>query len=193
LRRSLRGDLLGFLLSAADGWLSIGWLIVWGLALFITFGADFAFYGGAMAVSGLVAAALGLGVGKALDLGHSDRLLMIVSSLMAIGIAARALAVGHPTVAFLVNALSVIATSVYTPTYVRTLYNRAKEHGALAFTFFSEAGFDTGAGLGCVMASLVVASGLPLGFAILPALLGMAGIHIGVLAAARYPTRTAAE
>jgi DHA1 family inner membrane transport protein len=193
LRRSLRGDRLGFLLAAADGWLTMGWWLVWTLALFITLGDDFATYGGAMAVSGLVAAAAGLGVGRALDLGHGDRMLMIVSTIMVIGIAARALSVGHPTAAFLVNMFSVVAASFYTPTYMRALYNRAKQHGALAFTFFAEAGWDTGAGLGCLMASLVVASGLPLGFAILPALLGMVGIHLGVLAAARHPPRIATE
>jgi DHA1 family inner membrane transport protein len=188
LGRSLRGDRLGFLLTAADGWMTMGWWFVWTLALFVTLGADFATYGGAMAVSGLVAAGLGLGVGRALDFGHGRRLLMIVSTVMAIGITARALSVGHPTAAFLVNALSVIATSLYTPILMRTLYDRAKQHGALAFTFFTEAGWDAGAGLGCLMAALVVASGWPLAFAILPALLGMAGVHVGVLAAERDGT-----
>ncbi|HVJ55601.1 MAG TPA: MFS transporter [Aliidongia sp.] len=193
LRRSLNGDRLGFLLAASDGWLTIGWWFVWGLALFQTLGEDFAYYGGAMAFSGMVAALLGLAVGRTLDLGHTRKVLLAVSTVMVIGIAARALAVGHPTAAFLVNALSALASSFYTPTYMTTLYNRAKQHGALAFTFFAEAGWDTGSILACGMAAAVAASGLPLSFAILPALLGMLGMHCGVLASARYPAQAAAE
>ena len=192
-RKALAGDRVGFLLAASDGWLTMGWWYVWTLALFLTLDGNFTVYGGALALSGLVAAALGLVAGRLLDLGHGTRMLMLVSTIMVAAIAARALSVGHPTLAFIVNAVSAMAAPLYTTTYMRTLYNRSKQHGAFAFSFFAEAGWDAGAGLGCVAASLIVASGLPLSFAILPALLGMAALHLTMLAAERNPPRLASE
>jgi hypothetical protein len=168
--------------------LQIGWTYVWSLALFTTLGSNFEIYGGAMALSGLVAAVLGLAAGRVLDRGHGDRLLSVVTIIMVAGIAARVLAIGNGTGAVLVNAFSVVAVSLYIPVVMNTMYNRAHRLGPLRFHFFTESGWDVGGIIGCTLAALVASQGLSLGYAMLPSFLGMLAIQRYVSRAERETT-----
>jgi MFS transporter, DHA1 family, inner membrane transport protein len=188
-RHSLKGDTIGFLIFVSDGLVQIGWGFVWSLALFTTLKSSFEIYGGAMALSGLVAAILAFTAGRVLDLGHGGRLLMVVTVLMLLGIAARILAIGNGPAAFAVNAFSVVATSLYTPTIMSTMYNRAHRLGPLSFHFFTESGWDIGGILGCLLAALVAALGGGMGYAMLPSFLGMLVIHRCVTLAERETRR----
>jgi hypothetical protein len=104
---------------------------------------------------------------------------------MLAGIAARMLAIGNGPASFLVNAFSVVALSLYTPTVMNTMYNRAHRLGPLRFHFFTESGWDIGGILGCLMAALVATLGGSLSYAMLPSLLGVLAIHRCVSAAER--------
>jgi MFS family permease len=188
IRESLSGDRLGFRIFVSDGVLQIGWTFVWSLALFTTLGSNFEIYGGAMALSGLVAAVLGLAAGRVLDRGHGDRLLSVVTIVMIVGIAARALAIGNGTGAVLVNVVSVVAVSIYIPVVMNTMYNRAHRLGPLRFHFFTESGWDAGGIIGCVLAALVASLGLSLSYAMLPSFLGMLAIQRYVSRAERETT-----
>lgn len=193
MRRSLQGDRLGFLIFVSDGFVQIGWTFVWSLALFLSLKSSFEIYGGAMALSGLVAAALAFTAGRALDLGHGGRLLLLVTVMMLLGIAARILAIGNGTAAFLVNAFSVIAISLYTPVIMNTVYNRAHRLGPLSFHFFTESGWDIGGILGCSAAALVAALGGSMGYAMVPSFFGMLAIHRCVTLAERQSRRLARQ
>lgn len=185
VRESLKGDRLGFLIFVSDGLVQIGWFYVWSLALFMALKSSFEFYGGAMAVSGLVAAVVGFSAGRVLDRGHGGRLLYLVTLVMLAGITARMLAIGNGPASFVVNAFSVVALSLYTPTVMNTMYNRAHRLGPLRFHFFTESGWDIGGILGCLMAALVATLGGSLSYAMLPSLLGALAIHRCVSAAER--------
>jgi MFS family permease len=186
---SLRGDRLGFLIFVSDGALQIGWSFVWSLALFTTLGSSFESYGGAMALSGLVAAIVGVAAGRFLDEGHGGRLLTAVTIVMIAGIAARILAIGDGPAAVLVNAFSVVAVALYIPVVMNTMYNRAHRLGPLSFHFFTESGWDVGGILGCGLAALVASLGISLGYAMLPSFLAMLAIRRFVTRAEREAAR----
>jgi MFS family permease len=172
-RDSLKGDGLGFMIFVADGLVQIGWFYAWSLALFMTLKSSFEVYGGAMALSGLMAAILGFTAGRALDRGQGGRLLTLVTMLTIFGIAARILALGNAPAAFLVNAFSVVVSALYQPLIMNTMYNRAHRLGPLSFHFFAESGWDVGGILGCGFAAAAVGLGGNMGYAMLPAFLGM--------------------
>lgn len=194
-RRSLEGDRLGFTLFVADGVIQIGWYFAWPMALFLTLRADFASYGGAMALAGLVAAILSFTAGRAIDRGHGIWLLILAAGLVTGGTILRIVALGNETQAVAVNAFSTIAMALYTPLLMNTMYNRAHRLGPLAFHFFTESGWDLGGIIGCCLAAAVAASGASLAYAMLPAFLGMAVICRTIITAERQapsPTLSAA-
>jgi MFS transporter, DHA1 family, inner membrane transport protein len=184
-RRSLEGDRLGFTLFVADGVIQIGWYFAWPMALFLTLHADFAAYGGAMALAGLVAAFLSFTAGRAIDRGHGIRLLVLVAGLVAGGTILRIVALGDETQAVAVNAFSVVAMALYTPLLMNTMYNRAHRLGPLGFHFFTESGWDLGGIIGCCLAAAIAAAGASLAYAMLPAFLGITVICRMVIAAER--------
>jgi hypothetical protein len=184
-RRSLDGDRLGFTLFVADGVIQIGWCFVWPMALFLTLRADFASYGGAMALAGLVAAILSFTAGRAIDRGHGIWLLVLAAVLVTGATILRIVALGDETQAVAVNAVSVVAMALYTPLLMNTMYNRAHRLGPLAFHFFTESGWDLGGIIGCCLAAAVAAWGASLAYAMLPAFLGMIVICRMVIAAER--------
>jgi hypothetical protein len=77
----------------------------------------------------------------------------------------------------------VVAISLYTPTVMNTMYNRAHRLGPLSFHFFTESGWDIGGILGCAFAAAVAALGGSLGYAMLPSFLGMLAIRRCITAA----------
>jgi hypothetical protein len=186
-RQSLKGDRLGFAIFVSDGMIQIGWSFVWSLALFTTLHSSFEAYGGALALSGLVAALLGFTAGRALNLGHGGRLLTLVTILMLLGLAARMLAIGNAPAAVAINAFSVAAIALYNPLIMNTMYNRAHRLGPLSFHFFTESGWDIGGILGCLIAAAVATLGGGMAYAMLPAVLAMLVIRRCIAAAERQP------
>jgi len=68
---------LGVVLTVADGWFIAWFFLVWQIVLFLALGQAFAAYGGAMALAALVGAALGLLLGRHVDMGHGRRAVLI--------------------------------------------------------------------------------------------------------------------
>ena len=61
---AFRASLPGFLLFAADGWISSGYVYVWQISLFLLLGSSFTAFGGAMAAAALAGAGAGLLLGR---------------------------------------------------------------------------------------------------------------------------------
>ena len=167
----------GALIFAADGWTAAGFYYVWQIALFRSVGQRFAAYGGAMALAALVGAASGLVLGKLIDMGHGRRAVVLGMGAIIAAIVLRAVGAGHPVPAVLANAAGAMAIALYIPTMSTPVYNLAKAAPCvLRFSMVTEGGFDLGCASGCLTAAGVLWSGLPIGWAILPALLGAAAM-----------------
>src|SRR5262249_7413131 len=74
----------GVLLFLTDGWLAVGYVFVWQIALFVSLGESFTAFGGAMALAALVGAASGLVLGRLIDLGHGARAASIALAALAV-------------------------------------------------------------------------------------------------------------
>ena len=62
---------LARLMMLSDGLRAGSFHFTWLIALFITLGSSYVAFGGAMAIAGLAGALAGLGMGRAIDLGHA--------------------------------------------------------------------------------------------------------------------------
>jgi DHA1 family inner membrane transport protein len=174
-----RAALQGMLIFAADGWMAAGFYYVWQIALFRSVGERFAAYGGSMALAALVGAASGLVLGKLIDMGHGRRAVWLGMGAIVAGIVFRAAGAGHPALAVLANAAGAVAIALYIPTMNTPVYNQAKAAPCvLRFSMMTEGGFDLGCAGGCLTAAGVLWAGLPIAWAILPALLGAAAMTL---------------
>ncbi len=176
---AFRAALPGVLIYAADGWTCAGFFYVWQIALFRSVGERFEAYGGAMALAALAGAASGLVLGRLIDLGHGRRAVWLGVGAIAGGIALRALGAGHPVLAVIANAAGAMAGALYVPTVMTAVYNQAKAAPCvLRFSMATEGGFDIGCAGGCLTAAGVLVAGLPIAWAILPALAGAGAMTI---------------
>ena len=176
---AFRAALPGVWLYVADGWIGAGFYLVWQIALFSTLGQQFSAYGGAMALAALVGAASGLLLGRWIDLGHGARAVILSLGGLAGAVAFRAIGTGHPVLAVAASAVGAVATAAYTPTLMTAVYNLAKASPCpLRFSMATEGGFDAGCAGSCLTAAALLWSGVPLGGAILPALLGVGGMSL---------------
>ena len=157
----------------SDGLVASSVNFVWRVALFQTLGENFESYGGALAVAGIVGAIMGLGLGKLIDLGHHKRSLQIGMSIMAISIVVEAFGFHSAWSAIAANMLGAVAGPIYMSSMMAPFYNVGKASGCtLRFNTYGENGFDSGAGLGGLLAGLL----LWLGFGYFwPLILGLAG------------------
>jgi len=67
---AFRAALPGVGMFMADGWFDVNYMFVWQIGLFFALGQSLSAYGGAMALSALVAAVSGLLLGRHIDAGH---------------------------------------------------------------------------------------------------------------------------
>ncbi len=147
----------GFVIFAADGWQTAGYLLVWQIALFISLGESFMAYGGALALAALVGAAAGLVLGRWIDSGHGGRLVWLAFGALFVVISLRALAVGNPALAVLAHALGALASCLVIPTQMTPVYTLAKASPcAFRFNMVAEGGWDLGAASGLLTAAALI-------------------------------------
>jgi len=169
--RAALGDTL--LLQSMDGFVAAGTVFIWQIALFLTLGGRYVNYGGALAVAALVGALGGMALGRFIDSGHGARMVWIGAGAYCAIVVLRALANGHPLLAFAVSALSPIGAALYTPVMMTPVYTRAKASPCvLRFHIVMEGGWDTGSVIGTFLSAALIAMGMTLGNAMLLSLIG---------------------
>ena len=169
-----RAARLGAMLYATDGWFDACYIFVWQIALFVSLGENLAAYGGAMALAGLVGAALGLLLGRHIDAGHGRRAVAVAYSVAAAVVLLRAASFGSPWLAVGANAIGPLVMSLMLPTLGAATYNLAKASPCpLRFQVAAEGGWDIGCSCACLAAAALFASGVSAAVAVslaLPAL-----------------------
>jgi MFS family permease len=172
---AMRGiDRAGIATFAADGWMASGLAIAWPMVLFLSLGSQFEAFGMANAAAGLVGAVAGLVCGRAIDRGGRDRYLVLVACALTGGFALRACAQWSPFAGTVANATGAAVMGLYVPVLMSVIYDKAKLSGsAYRFHFAAEAGWDMGAGMGCIMAALVAWATQVPSLSMLPAALGV--------------------
>jgi hypothetical protein len=176
---AMRGvDRAGIATFAADGWMASGLAIAWPMVLFLSLGAQFESFGLANAGAGLVGAVAGLLSGRAVDRGGRDRYLVLVSCALTGGLALRACAQWSPFAGTVANATGAAVMGLYIPVLMSVIYDKAKASGsAYRFHFAAEAGWDIGAGTGCIAAALVAWTTQVPSLAMIPAMIGVAAMY----------------
>ncbi len=163
---------------AADGWMASGLVIAWPMVLFLSLGAHFEAFGLANAGAGLVGAVAGLICGRAIDRGGRGRYLMVVTCALTGGFALRACAQWSPVAGTVANATGAAVMGLYVPVLMSVIYDKAKQSGsAFRFHFAAEAGWDMGAGMGCILAALVAWATQVPSLSILPAMVGVVAMY----------------
>jgi len=174
----------GMLLFASDGWNCAGYYFVWQIALFLSLGQSFLAYGGALAIAAVAGAIGGMLLGRHIDMGNGGRAVVLAFSGFLFAAALRAVALGHPALAVLANAIGSLEGCLYIPTMMTAVYNLAKQSPcALRFHVMTEGGWDIGGAGGCVVTAILAAMGFPLSIGILTSL---AGAAMGYLLLRRY-------
>lgn len=138
------------LVMFTDGLRSGAFHFTWLIAMFITLGASFAAYGGALSLAGLAGAVMGLFIGKSIDLGNGRRAAQIGFAVLAIAVIARA--VGYPYVwsAVAANAAAAIAWPIYATAFNSRVYALAQQSPCpLRFHIVAEGGWDLGTATAC--------------------------------------------
>lgn len=176
---AFRAAIPGILMFAADGWMAAGFYFVWQMALFLVLGESYAAYGGAMALTAVVGAVIGLALGRFIDAGHGGRAVWLAAGSLAVVITVRAMCSGNPVLAVVANAGGALVPALYIPTLMTAVYNQAKRSPcALRFHIAAEAGWDAGAASGCLVAAILLWAGAPLSLGILISLVGTAAIFV---------------
>ena len=178
VERSFRASLPGFLLFAADGWISAGYVYVWQMVLFLLLGSSFTAFGGAMAVAAVAGAAAGLLLGRHIDAGHGGRAVWLAFAALGGTLVLRA-CVHTPALAILANAAGALVGCLYIPTLMTAVYNLAKRSPCtLRFHFMAEGAWDLGGAAGCLAAGGLTALGAPLASGLLLSLAGGAAAMV---------------
>ena len=176
---AFKAALPGVLVFMADGWLAVGFLFVWQIALFLSLGESFLAYGGALAFAALVGAVGSLTLGRHIDAGHGKQAVWWAVAAIGTVVVLRAVATGHPAVAVAANALGALGACLYIPTVMTAVYTLAKRSPCtLRFHVATEGGWDVRGAAGLLVAALASEFGLPLGDSILLSLAGLAAIAI---------------
>jgi DHA1 family inner membrane transport protein len=117
-------------------------------------------FGGIMAVATLAGAIGGMLLGRMIDLGHMRRVAWLNAGLLAAGFLARALCGSQADIVVAVAILSTLASGLYVPVLMTTIYNQAKQAPcAFRFQFAIEGGWDVGAILLCLTAAAIYGLG----------------------------------
>ncbi len=170
---AFQASLKGVALFALDGWIGAGIYYTWLIALFVTLGKDFTAFGGAIALTALVGAILGMVLGRSIDQGHGRLAVWWAAGALIAVIVLRAVSYGHPLLAVGANAAGALLTALYTPTLMTAVYTQAKGSPCtLRFHIATEGGYDAGCAAGCLAAAALTWAGAPISYGILPALAG---------------------
>ena len=182
---SWRKTLPGILLFAADGWIQSAFAILWPMILFLALGQSYVAYGGALALAGLAGALGALVLGKLIDDGHGNRVVLLALGSLAALTLLRAVLIGSPAGAVLATAAGALVGCLYTPTLMTAIYNLAKKAPCtLRFHVACEGGWDIGGSFGCLLAAGASTLGLSLSW---PIAVSVGGILLmGVLLTRHY-------
>jgi len=171
----LRAARRGALLFGLDGWYGANNLFFWQSLLFLTLGSDYAAFGGAMALAGLVGAAYGLFHGRRIDAGHGRSAVVIAFSAAAAIIVFRAVSLPYPWLAVLANGATALVGPLYQPAQGTALYNIGKAAPCpFRFNVALEGAWDSGCVLFCLVAAGLISLGVSPRFVMLLALPGLA-------------------
>jgi MFS transporter, DHA1 family, inner membrane transport protein len=171
--------LFAFGLSFSDGVVALAVNFGWRIVLFKSLGENFNAYAGAIAFASIAGAVMGLGVGRLIDLGHHKRSVQIGLAFMVVTVLAEAF--GYTTVwgAVAANMIGAVAGPLYMSAIMAPLYNVAKASACtFRFNAIAENGFDTGAGLGCLIVAGLVYAGLNFFWLLMLGLIGCAGVYL---------------
>ena len=154
--------------DALGGLMEAFYAYVWQIALFVSLGESLAAYGGAMALAGLVGGGAALLIGRHIDLGFGRRAVLIVFGIGAASVLLRAASLDHAWLAVAAGGVSALFTPLTGPVIGGAIYNMAKDSACpLRFHLATEAGWDVGGVVGCVICAGMIAAGAPLSLAIL--------------------------
>jgi MFS family permease len=174
-------DQRGVLAFAADGFMCAGLAFAWPMALFVILGSQFESLGIANAAAGLTGAIASLLVGRFIDRGRHNQMLIIVSLCLAASFIFRASASWSVIAALIANATGAAVMAVYTTVLMSMIYDRAKNSGAaFRFHFVAEGGWDAGATLGCLAGAAVALMTDKVSLATLPAAAGLIVMYLCV-------------
>lgn len=163
--------------------------VVWNLALFVTLGERFGAFGGTMALSGACAAGASLLIGRRIDAGQGRAMVPLAYGCAGLAVLVKAIAWRHPVAAIAATALGALVTPVTQVALLAPLYVMARRSACpLRFAMATEAGWD----LGCALACLLAAGALALGASYTwPILAGLMGVATVTLMLARWYARPA--
>lgn len=166
---------LARLVMFTDGLRSGAFHFTWLIALFITLGASFAAYGGALSLAGLAGALMGLFVGKSIDLGNGRRAAQIGFAVLSLAILARAFGYSAVWSAVTANAVAAIAWPIYATAFNSRVYALAQNSPcALRFHIIAEGGWDLGVAFACFISAALVYFGFGFFWPLILALIGCA-------------------
>lgn len=167
----------------ADGLRSGSFHFTWLIALFLTLGSNYAAFGGAMALSGLVGAVGGLFLGRAIDLGRGLGAVQIGFAALTLAAVARMFGWPEPMLAVAANALAALAWPLYATAFNARVYNLARQSPCpLRFHIVAEGGWDLGTCLSCLAGAALLYVGFDFH---LPLALGVLACCLGYLTIAR--------
>jgi MFS family permease len=161
--------------------------VVWNLALFVSLGEQFGAFGGTMALSGACAAGASLIIGRRIDAGHGRAMVPLAYGCAGLAVLVKAFAWLHPVTAIAATALGALVTPITQVALLAPLYAMARGSACpLRFAMATEAGWD----LGCMMACLLAAGALALGASYTwPILSGLVGVATVTVMLARWYAR----
>ena len=176
-------------LYCAEGLHSGAVNVVWNLALFVSLGERFGAFGGTLALSGACAAGASLLVGRRIDAGQGRAMVPLAYGCAGLAVLAKAIAWRHPVAAVAATALGAVVTPITQVALLAPLYAMARRSACpLRFAMATEAGWD----LGCALACMLAAGALALGTSYTwPILAGLPGVATVTVMLARWYARPA--
>ena len=162
-------------LYCAEGLHSGAVNVVWNLALFVSLGERFGAFGGTMALSGACAAGASLLIGRRIDAGHGRAMVPLAYGCAALAVLVKVIAWRHPVAAIAATALGAVVTPITQVALLAPLYVMARRSACpLRFAMATEAGWDLGCALACMLAAAALALGASFAWPILSGLIGVA-------------------
>ena len=164
---------LAVMILFADGLRAGSFHFTWLIALFITLGSSYAGFGGALSLSGIAGALIGLFTGKMVDLGNGKRALQFAFLALAIAILARAFGYSIVWSAVLANAVALMVWPIYATSTNAQIYNLARQSPCpLRYHVVAEGGWDLGTAVSCLISAVLIYFGYSYFWPLLVALIG---------------------
>jgi MFS transporter, DHA1 family, inner membrane transport protein len=160
------------------------------LVLFITLGQNFAVFGGAIALAGLVGGLFGLFIGRSIDMGHGKRARQVAYGAMGVAGIVRAIGYPLPVTAIAASCLAVLAWPMYGTVMNGRLYDLAKQSPCtLRYHVVAEGGWDLGTATGCLIAAAMFWLGLPAFWPLILSVLASAAGYVVISRSFKEQTR----